>query len=58
MDNIHIDWSEGTVSDGTADGTSKSEPRVEVKAFRLVQGDGLGHSNRRGSHCDGDECAR
>ena len=45
MDNIHIDWSEGTVSHRTAHGTSKSEPRDEIKAFRVLLG----------GHCDGAE---
>ena len=43
------------MSDGTAQGTSKSEARVEIKALRLLVGDGLGQTSRRGSHCDGDE---
>lgn len=55
MDNIHINWSEGTMSDGTADSTSKSEARVEAKALRLFLGGGLGQNSRRDSHYDGDE---
>lgn len=46
------------MGDGTAQGTSKSEARVEIKALRLLLGGGLGQSSRRGSHCNGDECAR
>lgn len=46
------------MSDGTAQGTTKSEARVEIKALRLLVGGGLGQSSRRGSHCDGDECAQ
>ena len=44
------------MSDGTAQGTAKSEARVEIEALRLLLGGGLGQSSRRGSHCDGDEC--
>lgn len=40
---IHIDWSEGTVSDGAADGTSKSEPGDEIQALGLFLGS---------NHCD------
>lgn len=42
-DSIHIDWSEGTVSDGAANSTSKSEPGDEIQALGLFLG---------GSHCD------
>lgn len=46
------------MSDGAAQGTSKSEARIEIKALRLLLKSGLGQTSRRGSHCDGDECAR
>lgn len=52
--NIHIDWSEGAMSDRTAKGTSESEARVEIKPLGTLRG-GLGQSSRRGSHRDGDE---
>ena len=55
--NIHIDWSEGAVSDGTSQGTGKREAGVEVNTLR-----GLRHSSGNGSHCDDGclkgECAR
>jgi hypothetical protein len=54
MDSIHIDWSEGTMSDRTADSTGKGEPRVEAKPLKLLLG---GHNSGRCSHCGGDECA-
>lgn len=55
--NVHIDWSKSTVSDGTAHGTSKSETKVEIKSLRLPLGSSLdlGRSNRRESHNKGDE---
>jgi hypothetical protein len=58
MDNIHINRSEGTMSDGTTDGTGKSEPRVKAKALNLGLRGCRGYSSGRRSHCGGDECAR
>jgi hypothetical protein len=50
MGNIHIDWSKGAMSDRTADSSSKSKPRVEGKALRLLLRADLGHSSGSG-HC-------
>lgn len=45
------------MSDRAAEGTRKSEARVEVNSLRLLL-DGRGQSSSRGSHCDEDGSAR
>ena len=53
---VHIDGSECTVGQGTADGTGKGETRIERNALGFLFGDGgLRQGNGRGGHCDGDE---
>ena len=46
---IHIDWSEGTVSDGAADGTSEGELGVELEA--AGRGSGRGGLARHDEDC-------
>lgn len=58
LDNIHIDGSESTVSDGAADSTGEGETSVQGNALGLLLGDGLSQSSGSRGHCDGDECAR
>jgi hypothetical protein len=50
-DYIHIDWSEGTVSDRTADSTRKGEAGVEGKTLGLLLGGDRRQGSGRGSHC-------
>lgn len=58
MDSIHVNRSEGTMSNRTADGTSKSEPRVKAKALDLALRAGRRYSSRRRSHCGVDICTQ
>jgi hypothetical protein len=51
--NVHVDRSEGTVSDGAAQRTGKSEASVEIKALGFLLLGALGQGSRSGSHCDG-----
>lgn len=53
--NGHVNRREGAVRHGAAQGTGKGETRVEVDTLGRLLG---GQSNRRGSHCDGDEYTR
>lgn len=46
---LHIDRGEGTVSDGTADGTSESESGVELETAEFGGGP-RGRRFGRGSH--------
>jgi hypothetical protein len=57
--NVHVNGSEGTVSDGAAQRTGKSEARVEIKALGCLLLGALGHDSRSDRHCGGgDECTR
>jgi hypothetical protein len=52
---LHIDGSQTTVSDGTADGTGKGESGVQSKTAQLAWRVGLGlldDSFNLGRHCD------
>lgn len=51
-ENLHIDWGEGCVGDGAADGAGEGESGVESWTAELLNSLGLDNNWGGGGHCE------